>query len=170
MNNKRSGGINIGTSSILVIFVLLSLVTFACLSYLSARSDYTLSQEAAKRTASYYDANRKAEKYLENIETNLEKHKEGAKTEADYYEGIEKLFSNNRNILVESEDGIVNINYVVAVTNGQNLEVRLEAHYPTDDDQALYHIVRWSTATNNEWLKGVTEEGNRESGVKLLFD
>ena len=53
-NKKHSGGINIGTSSILVTFVLLALVTFAALSYMSARSDYVLSKEHADRTASVY--------------------------------------------------------------------------------------------------------------------
>ena len=170
VNNKHSGGINIGTSSILVIFVLLSLVTFACLSYLSAQSDYTLSQEAAKRTASYYDANRKAEKYLESIEKSLITYNEASGDEAGYYDGIEKLFSNNGNITVKNTGDRVSISYIVAVTSGQNLEVELNANYPTDSDPAYFHIVKWATATNSEWLEKTTNEGSRESGVKLLFE
>ena len=91
MEKKHSGGINIGTSSILVTFVLLALVTFAALSYMSARSDYVLSKEAADRTASYYDANRMAEIYLANIEALLSKHYRSAENEKAYYDGIDEL-------------------------------------------------------------------------------
>jgi len=168
MEKKHTGGINIGTSSILVTFVLLALVTFAALSYTSAKSDYTLSREAADRTASYYDANRMAELYMANIEGLLAKHNQQAQSEEEYYQGVAKLFSDNNNIIVENNDGKITLSYVVSVTNGQNLEVRLIAHYPTVSDGRLFYIDKWSTVTNQEWLDEIKENGG-ESGVKLLF-
>lgn len=166
---KKSGGINIGTSSILVIFVLLALVTFAALSYLSAKSDYTLSLEAANRTASYYDANRMAELYLANIEELLSRSHAAAGSKEQYYAGVENQFASNDNITVENVDGVYSLSYTVAVTKGQNLDVRLIIHYSDEEDGQLYHIDKWATSTNQEWMQEVKNGNLEDSGVKLLF-
>ncbi len=171
MEKKHSGGINIGTSSILVTFVLLALVTFAALSYMSARSDFVLSKEAADRTASYYDANRKAELYLANIEALLSKHLSNCEDEKAYTDGVEELFADNDSIAVtESEDGTKQLSYQVAVTNGQNLNVTLSVHYPTVSDDRLFLIDKWTTNVNREWLESVKDSDDAESGTKLLFN
>lgn len=170
MEKKHSGGINIGTSSILVTFVLLALVTFAALSYMSARSDYVLSKEAADRTASYYDANRMAEIYLANIEALLSKHMREVADEKEYIDGVDRLFADNDNIKVsDGENGEKTLSYTVAVTNGQNLYVMLTVHYPTAADDRLFLIDKWTTNVNREWLENVKESDEGESGTKLLF-
>lgn len=170
MDKKHSGGINIGTSSILVTFVLLALVTFAALSYMSARSDYILSKEAADRTASYYDANRMAEIYLANIEALLSKHLNSCSSSKDYYDGVKSLFSDNEKIEVtEGKDGQKRLTYSIAVTNGQNLNVGLTVHYPDASDDSLFRIDKWTTEVNRQWLEEVKNETDKESGTKLLF-
>lgn len=169
MEKKHSGGINIGTSSILVTFVLLALVTFAALSYMSARSDYVLSKEAADRTASYYDANRMAEIYLANIEALLSKHLSSCNNEDEYIEGVDKVFADNEKIMVTDDDGEKRLSYSIAVTNGQNLNVTLLVHYPDVEDDSLFKIDKWATSVNREWLENVKEGAEGESGTKLLF-
>ncbi len=57
---KRQWGIGVGAASILIIFVLLCLTTFATLSFVSARADLRLSQRAADTTAAYYEADGEA--------------------------------------------------------------------------------------------------------------
>lgn len=169
MQKKDSGGINIGTSSVLVTFVLLALVTFAALSYMSAKSDYTLSKEVADRTASYYDANRMGEIYLANIEALLAKNLSDNSDSASYYGAIKGLFADNDKILVTEVNGDkVTISYSIAVTNGQNLKVELLAHYPDEEDDSLFHVEKWATEVNQEWLESI-ENGDGESGTKLLF-
>lgn len=56
MKNKSAFGANIGTSSILIIIVTLTLVCFAGLSLASANADYKLCLKLANRTTSYYEA------------------------------------------------------------------------------------------------------------------
>ncbi len=170
MEKKHSGGINIGTSSILVTFVLLALVTFAALSYMSARSDYVLSKEAADRTASYYDANRMAEIYLANVEALLSKHLSSCDSESAYIDGVDALFADNDNITVtDGDDGSKLLSYHVAVTSGQNLNVTLVVHYPDDSDDSLFKVDKWTTNVNREWLESVKDGDQAESGTKLLF-
>lgn len=55
-DKKQKTGLNIGASSILVVFIILSMVTFSVLSYVAATSDYKLSQDVANRNTAYYRA------------------------------------------------------------------------------------------------------------------
>lgn len=57
-------GLNIGASSILVVFILLCLVTFSVLSLVSANADLKLSKRVAEHTREYYDATSEAEEIL----------------------------------------------------------------------------------------------------------
>lgn len=64
MSGKRSTGVNVGGSSILVIFILLCLTTFATLSMVSANADLKLTEKAASATQEYYAADAQAERTL----------------------------------------------------------------------------------------------------------
>lgn len=66
--------INLGTSFMLVIFILLCMVIFAVLSLSSALKDYDYSKQIADRTSAYYEACNKAEEIYAKTET--EKHNE----------------------------------------------------------------------------------------------
>lgn len=68
MKKKSRIGLNIGTSSILLVFVLLCMVTFAALSFVSANADYKLSRSLETRTTQYYTVSNDAERRLSEIE------------------------------------------------------------------------------------------------------
>lgn len=61
-------GISVGSSSILVVFVVLCLTTFATLSLASANADYKLTRRTADEAAAYYAADAKAEDILMQID------------------------------------------------------------------------------------------------------
>ena len=65
MKKRKSFGISIGASSIMVIIVILTLICFAGLSLSSANADYQLSLKLAERTKSYYDATSTAYEHLQ---------------------------------------------------------------------------------------------------------
>ncbi len=69
---QQSSFMNMGTSLLLVIFLVLTLVTFAVLSLSSAKSDYNLSAKLAKHKTEYYDVSAKAEAVLSEIDERLE--------------------------------------------------------------------------------------------------
>ncbi len=57
MNEKQSGGrVSIGTSSLILIFIILSLTVFGLLSLSSAGSDWKLAQKNAEAVKGYYEA------------------------------------------------------------------------------------------------------------------
>lgn len=60
--------INIGSSSLLVIFLVLCLATFAILSLSSAQSDFSFSQRLAAHKSAYYEASSKAEAIIGEID------------------------------------------------------------------------------------------------------
>ena len=72
MSNKRNKTIHIGFSTILMVFTMLCLVTFATLSLLTANADYRLSKKVAAKTEDYYEADLLAREYLLQIDESLE--------------------------------------------------------------------------------------------------
>ena len=56
MSEKRAQGAHIGTASILLIFAVLSLVSFATLALVNSKADYRLSTNFAQRQTAYYEA------------------------------------------------------------------------------------------------------------------
>ncbi len=149
MDKKQHGGVNVGTSSVLVSFVLLCMVSFAALTYISAHSDYNLSKQAAQRTTEYYEANRMAELYLANAEALLAKHVRTCSNAGDFYSSIPELFADNDMMLVseeESRDNPVTISYTVPMNDRLQLNVTLKTHFPEDDDHSVLKIESWNTS------------------------
>lgn len=56
MNKRPIYSTHIGAASILLIFMVLSLISFAALSLVNSRADYILSQKLYDRSVSYYGA------------------------------------------------------------------------------------------------------------------
>ena len=63
--------IHMGAPSLLMIFLVLCLFTFALLSLSSAKNNRTLSQQSADRIQTYYQASSLAEEALDQIDTIL---------------------------------------------------------------------------------------------------
>ena len=71
MNNssrKKQFGMNIGSASILLVFVILCLVSFAVLSIVSANADSKLSARVLERTTAYYAACNQAEEQIASLD------------------------------------------------------------------------------------------------------
>lgn len=169
MEKKNSGGMNIGTSSILVTFVLLCLVTFATVTFLSAKSDYKLSEQTAKRIASYYDANRVAEIYMANIEGQLSRLYGRCDGKDEYFESIPETFEDNDLIIVEYSEDNTEISYSVPVTEAQNLCVILKACYPDENNGMMFTIEKWQTQINNSYIEEIKSDKLDDNGTGLLF-
>lgn len=80
MGKNKIAGTNIGASSILIIVIILSLVSFAGLSLASANADYKLCSKLAERTKDYYMATSKAYEQLASEYENGLKEKENGKS------------------------------------------------------------------------------------------
>lgn len=76
-DKQQSHFVNIGSSSLLVIFLVLCLATFAILTLSSARSDYSFSERLAEHKKTYYEASAKAEMVVAGIDAILSQEAEG---------------------------------------------------------------------------------------------
>lgn len=72
MEFKKQRGINVGSASILLIFTVLSLVSFATLTLVNSKADYNLSQNLAERQSAYYKACHSANAYIAAINSGYE--------------------------------------------------------------------------------------------------
>lgn len=77
-----------GLSSILLILVILSLISFACLSMVSATADQKLTAKLCDRTTNYYAADSLAKEKLLTINETLAKCYADAASEEEYFDTV----------------------------------------------------------------------------------
>ena len=127
---KNNHGVNIGSSSILMIFVLLCLVSFATLAIVSAYSDYKLSMKVVNRTTAYYEACTQAEIELDTIDQSLATIYGNSTSKEEFYESAGE-----------------EIAYIIPINELQSLSVKLSILYPEKKDDSYYQITTWQVIT-----------------------
>lgn len=148
MNHKKSYGINIGTSSILVIIVILCLVCFAGLSIVSANADYKLSQKLADRTTAYYQASMLANERLVLLNDSLYEIYMDSADENSYFETIKESFSDS-------------LTFSCPISDIQALSVTVEPLYPADRKNRFFNITAYQVIT--------TKEPETDDSLPVLF-
>ena len=149
---KRQRSLSVpGISLLLLIFLTLCLITFSLLSLSGASADENLSQRAADRTLSYYEADSSANDILvrtnEYLAEYLREAEESSDPKARYLELCKELPSADS--VYTLEDSI--LSFSVSVTDDQILQVRLELTYPEEPDDTLYRIDSWKIINTREW-------------------
>lgn len=158
--------VNIGSSSLLVVFLVLCLVTFATLSLSSAKSNYTFSQRLADRRTDYYEASRKAELLLDSIDNVLAETYESSTL--PYYSEAEKQLSeltlneDVKDIVLETNFSAKtpSVAYSIPINKNQTLSVVLELTPVDNTAEGFYQIKEWKTVSTADW------EGNNT--LKLI--
>lgn len=131
-NNRKSGfsdspTINVGSSSLLMIFVVLCLVSFATLSIASAYADLKLSTKVADHSTAYYDACNQAETRISKIDATLYSYYQETGSEEEYF----------------AKAGH-SISFAIPVTDVHTLDIDLEILYPETKDGAFYRITSYN--------------------------
>lgn len=125
---KTEFKLNVGTSSILFIFVVLCLVSFATLSLSSAVSDYKMSKKVADNTTAYYEACNIAEEEL-----------------ADMQESLQSLYASGISRTGYFEQVGQKKHFAIPVNDLQTLQVEIEMLYPESVAGPFYKVDRWCT-------------------------
>lgn len=159
MKSKKNSSpiVNIGSSSLLVIFIVLCLVTFATLSLSSAQSDYKFSQRLADRRSAYYTASNQAEEVLDEIDSILAHTYEDSR--GTYYsaaqERLEKLNSDaalaDISLDLNFSTEAPTVTYIIPVTESQALSVILAINPADESDDGFYQIRQWKVISTSEW-------------------
>lgn len=130
MKKKKRYGLNIGTSSILIIIVILCLVCFSGLSITSANADYRLSRRLADRTTAYYDACNQAQGSLCAISQSLEDLYLESSSKEDYEDKIKR-----------SLQDLFTFSY--PINENQILQVSVSPLYPDTADGDFIEVTGW---------------------------
>lgn len=140
MNNKPNKnttltpfGLNIGSSSILMIFVILCLICLAVLTLVSASSDNKLSKKVLERTSAYYAACNEAEKALAGVDQTLASIYKNSADEESYFTTVGRSKS-----------------YIISISELQTLQVNIEILYPESDNDTFYRITSWQVLNTGE--------------------
>lgn len=144
-DNRQSPFINIGSSLLLVIFLILCLVTFATLSLSSTQSDYSFSVRAAERRTQYYQACNTAEDVLAQIDEILIKTADTSDRSRNWMEDLDFTQMNGEEFSAVESDIVLDIDdaslsYQVPVNEKQALEVKLKL---AEGSTGYYQIEKW---------------------------
>ena len=126
--------LNLGTSSLLLIFVVLSLVSFAVLSLSSALSDKKHTDKTVDKNVSYYSACNEAYEKLADLDKKLIDIYKASSDEASYLKACEEL----------------DLEMTIPVTEYQGLEVKVIPNYPLSDEDTFYSIRSWKLIHTSE--------------------
>lgn len=134
MNEKQWGGrANIGTSSLILIFIVLCLTIFGLLSLSSAGSDWKLAQKNAEAVRGYYKADSQAVEFVAMVEEVLS-HCRRAEDEEEYLRRIKEELGG----FFQEETGIVQTD--IEMLYGQMLRIELEIDRK---EESGYRILAW---------------------------
>lgn len=129
-----------GLSSILLILVILSLISFACLSMVSATADQKLTAKLCDRTTNYYAADSLAKEKLLTINETLAKCYADAASEEEYFDTVG-----------------TGSKFYIPVSETQKLMIGLTYLYPDSDKDSVsdlfYEISEWRIETDTSTLE-----------------
>ena len=147
--NRRSSGTfaGVGVTTIILIFVMLCMMTFAVLSLVTARADLKQSRRNADHITAYYEAENTANDILISILSTINENLDSADSAA-FYQNIREELDGSDGITFSDDS---HLNYSVSVTDEQLLQVSLELSYEIFPDGDHYDILSWNTRATHEW-------------------
>lgn len=168
---KKTPVVNMGSASMLVIFLILCLVTFSILSLSSASSDYNFSKRIAERTTDYYEASNQAEEVLVEIDKIFANSYDGGDYNA-YLENVGRQLdamdsredTNSRGDTDSSQQISLTgwtlthdftgdertVNMTIPVNEKQALAVTLKLNPPANGGN-FYEVTQWQEITTADW-------------------
>lgn len=169
-DKQQSSFVNIGSSSLLIIFLVLSLVSFAVLSLVSAHSDYKLTKQLAAHKAEYYEASSDAERILAEMDAVFEGQAEEAGDNlAEYPDAVVEallsesslkevdltytIFNRENKKDPSGEDALLELGFTVPMSEKQALKVVLHVNDYMQSD-TYYKVRTWQVISTGKWEGG----------------
>lgn len=146
---KQFSFVNIGLSSLLVIFLVLCLTTFSLLSLSSAKSDYSLSEKLANHRGDYYQASANAEEVVAQLDDLMEKNWKNSRGTyiASLSDDLKNYSSKGVEItFTQSGKYLGEISFCIPLDDRQQLDVKLGITNPAISSN-YYEILKWQTKT-----------------------
>jgi len=146
--NKKSSYSNIGYSSILLVFVTITFLSFGVLSLITANADYRLSKKTADRNKDFYLYSSQSEMFLADTDDSLSLLYNSSDSEADYFNQANQLFE-TLNITDYSnafedftyDSTAHSFTYTIRISDLQVMRVDVQVTYPDKDNDYHFYII-----------------------------
>lgn len=148
-NKSQKSIISTGTTSIVLIFVMLCLLTFSVLSLTSAQANLRLSRLSADRTTDYYNAENAANDILIWINGELNAACQRSVNDDDFYVQARHALEDESEIFFDDESGT--LSYQVPLGENQVLAVELSLSYTALSNGRHYAIESWQAVSAYDW-------------------
>lgn len=147
MGERRNTGVNVGGSSILVIFILLCLTTFATLSMVSAGADLRLTERAVAASRDYYAADAAAEQTLADIDQAV---RDTNRVPDDSFLGRckDNIAKAAPQADIQEQGGDLLVRYSQTINENQELSVALRI---SGDGESRCTREMWQVVSTGEW-------------------
>lgn len=153
MKKKSLPVTNIGTVSLMMIFIVLCMVTFAALSLSSAVSDARAGQKMQAHLEEYYNASNEAEELLTRADRIFADAFAATADTDEFYNLVSENTSAFAATARENEELI--LTYQVDMNDSQALFVRLAVYSPeqikSEDTDSFYKILSWQVISTSTW-------------------
>ncbi len=146
---KGYPGFQVGTSFLLVIFVIICLVLLGVLSLSGALRDKSYSDKVAEKTGRYYAAVSEAQHKLGEIDKALSE-MDKAGDYGIYLEDVGMIVSGLDGFVYRRDEEQAVLSYKVPVTESQSLFVEVEVLDP-EKGEGNYKIVKWQEDSELVW-------------------
>lgn len=137
---KEYPSVQLGSSLMLVILLVLCLTVFATLSLVSALRDNKYSTKSAEKTYNYYQADAEANRILAEISTRLQ--------QGDKLDDLD--------VTLSTDTKETTVQYQVPVSEQKLLSVTLLLHDKATSDSEYYTIAEWKEIATSDWKANTT--------------
>lgn len=149
---------NIGSVTLLMIFIIVCMVCFAALSIAAASSDYRSARKAADHTKAYYTASNESEEIFAGIAHSLKKIYLDSPDRDSFLLNVKEYYSGSDSLTLSPDDSGLLLSYETRISDRQSLlteiivlfpqEAPEEAALSTDD---LCKIRSFRVINTTEW-------------------
>lgn len=157
MNRKRFPMTNIGSVSLLMIFIVLCMVTLSALSLSSAAADKNSAERLAVHNTAYYEASAQAETKLKELKSVLSGIWEQSADFTEYENQVRTACENGTlsdGVSLTESDGRLILQFEKSVNEQQSLSVKLELMDPYEDSEAdpcFWKVLAWQEISTADW-------------------
>lgn len=141
---------NFGFPTILLTFVMMSIMTFGVLALITANSDLKLSKKVAEKTTGYYEAEEKSYSKLQELDLILQNIYQSAPTEDNFHTILLDHLSTTTlgDVNFDEKTRQVRIHWEIPFSDMQYLSVTVRVHSTNEISNGFYTIEEW---TNNHY-------------------
>lgn len=166
--NNFSVSVGIGAPSLMTIFLILSLISFSVLSYMTARADFRFTQNFERRSNAYYETSNFAELSIamirQKVAGTLTHTDDGSAFTTDTKHILDQL-------VLDEEDrqaGIGEVRYfhysvldsswtfAIRMLESQDLVVSVQVRYPSTSHNPEFVVTQWQVVQTKPWEPDMT--------------